>query len=211
MVFTQVQEAVSKIAQFLPVTDEMLEDVGMLRAFIDAQLVAGLDLTEEDQILNGSGTAPNLRGILNRTGLMADWPRGTDSNHDAILKAITQLEVTNPGAKVTGIVMNPTNWTPMLLLKSTTGEYIAGSPFDPVTAPTLWGRPVVQTPAIVAGTCLLVCKEQAIVLRRGGTRVEASNSHQDFFIKNLVAIRAERRLALAVLRPSCFGRVTGLS
>jgi len=45
----------------------------------------------------------------------------------------------------------------------------------------------------------------------GGTRVEASNSHQDFFIKNLVAIRAERRLALAVLRPSCFGRVTGLS
>jgi len=210
MAFTQVQEAVSKIAQFLPVTDEMLEDVGMLRAFIDAQLVAGLDLTEEDQLLNGSGTAPNLKGILNRT-LMADWPRGTDTSADAILKAIAQLETTNPGARVTGIVMNQLNWTPIQLTKTTTNEYVAASPFEPVLTPTLWGRAVVQTPAIAAGTALLVCKEQAIVLRRGGTRVEASNSHQDFFIKNLVAIRAERRLALAVLRPSCFGRVTGLS
>jgi HK97 family phage major capsid protein len=211
MVFTQVQEAVSKIAHFIPVTEEMLEDVDQLRAFIDAQLISGIDLTEEDQLLNGNGTAPNLKGILNRTGLAPDWPRGTDSNPDAILKAIAALEQQNPGVTVSGIIMNQANWTPMMLLKTTTNEYIGGSPFQPVMTPSLWGRPVVQTPAMVVGTALLVCKEQALVLRRGGIRLDASNSHQDFFIKNLVAIRAEERIALAVLRPSCFGKVTGLS
>ena len=68
------------------------------------------------------------------------------------------------------------------------------------------------TPSIVAGTALVgAFATQSQVFRKGGIRVEASNSHQDFFIKNLVAIRAEERLALAVYRPGAFGKVTGLN
>ena len=67
------------------------------------------------------------------------------------------------------------------------------------------------TPAIAAGTALIgAFGSQAQVFERGGTRVEASNSHQDFFIKNLVAIRAERRLGLAVYRPSAFITLTAI-
>jgi HK97 family phage major capsid protein len=70
---------------------------------------------------------------------------------------------------------------------------------------------VAVTPAIVANTALVgAFGTMSQVFRKGGIRVEASNSHQDFFIKNLVAIRAEERLALAVYRPGAFGKVTGL-
>jgi HK97 family phage major capsid protein len=64
---------------------------------------------------------------------------------------------------------------------------------------------------MTAGTALVgAFKTAAQIFRKGGVRVEASNSHADFFVKNLVAIRAEERLALAVYRPAAFGEVTGL-
>jgi len=76
----------------------------------------------------------------------------------------------------------------------------------------LWGMPVAVTPVIAVGTALVgAFASAAQVFYRGALRVEASNSHQDFFIKNLVAIRAEQRLALAVYRPEAFGTVTGLN
>ena len=77
---------------------------------------------------------------------------------------------------------------------------------------SLWGLNVAVSPVIPLGTALVGCfKTAAMLFRRGGLRVEVSNSYSDFFIKNLVAIRAEERLALAVYRPSAFGSVTGLS
>ena len=68
-----------------------------------------------------------------------------------------------------------------------------------------------MTVAIPLGTALVVCRSAAMVFRRSGIMIAASNSHQDFFIKNLVAIRCAERLTLCVFRPACFGRVTGLN
>ena len=110
-----------------------------------------------------------------------------------------------------GIVMNPADWAQVATLKTSTGEYLGGGPFTSAQTPTLWGLPVAVTPVMVMNTALVgAFKTGAQIFRRGGLRVEASNSHQDFFIKNLVAIRAEERLALAVYRPSAFGTVTGV-
>jgi HK97 family phage major capsid protein len=209
--FTQVSEPVQKLAHFIPVTDELLEDVPAIAAYVDQRLILGLQVVEDDQLLNGSGTPPNLTGLLARTGLAPDQPRGTDTNVDAIAKQIAAIETANPGVKVTGIIMHPTNWQTSRLMKNTLGDYLGGNPFAPVMTPALWGLPVAVTVAIPVGTALVVCKEAATVWRRGGINMAASNSHQDFFIKNLVAIRCEERLALAVYRASCFGRVTGLN
>jgi HK97 family phage major capsid protein len=111
-----------------------------------------------------------------------------------------------------GHVMNPANWQTTALAKDTMGRYIGGGPFQPAPIPTLWGLPVDVTPSIAAGTGLTgAFASQAQVFSHGGMRVEASNSHQDFFIKNLVAIRAEERLALCVYRPGAFGTATGLT
>lgn len=211
LVFDQVTDSVRKIAHFLPVTEEMLEDVAQIRSYIDQRLRLGVELAEEDQLLNGNGTPPNLQGILNRSGLTTAQARGTDSNADAVFKQITTI-ATAVFAQPTGIVMNPANWQTVQLTKNANGNYLGNGPWSPAQPAQLWGLPVAVTPTIASGTALVGdFRGSAQIFRKGGIRVEASNSHQDFFVKNLVAIRAEERLALAVYRPAAFGTVTGLA
>jgi HK97 family phage major capsid protein len=110
-----------------------------------------------------------------------------------------------------GVVINPANWQTIQLMKDANGQYYGSGPFAPAVQATIWGLPAVKTPTIAAGTALVgAFQSSAQVFRKGGIRVEASNSHNDFFQKNLVALRAEERLALAVYRPAAFGTVTGL-
>lgn len=211
LVFAQKTEIVTKIAHWLPVTEEMLEDVNQISSYINARLALGVQLTTEDQLLNGNGTAPNLLGLLARPGLTPPVLLvAPDTNADVMFKAM--MKVFNASFVMPdGHVMNPANWQTTALLKDTMGRYLGMGPFQPAPIPTLWGLPVDVTPSIAAGTGLTgAFATQAQVFANGGLRVEASNSHQDFFIKNLVAIRAEERLALAVYRPGAFGTATGL-
>lgn len=209
LTFDAASDPVRKIAHWLPVSEEMLEDVAQIRSYIDARLRLGVELAEEDQLLNGTVTAPDIVGIRNRTGLAADVTQGAapDTAADAIFRQMMAL-FNSSFLMPDGIVMNPADWQKIQLTKTTTGEYIGGGPFSAPVGPTLWGLPVAVTPAIPALTALVGAFGSASqVFRKGGIRVEASNSHQDFFIKNLVAIRAEERLALAVYRPGAFGEV----
>ncbi|MCL4848738.1 MAG: phage major capsid protein [Acidobacteria bacterium] len=211
LIFDQRTDAVKKIAHWLPVTDEMLEDVSQIRSFIDARLRLGLDLTEEDQLLNGSGLTSNIEGVLNRDGLQTALPRGTDTNADVIFKQIMAVYL-NAFLMPDAIVLNPVNWQTIVLAKNAAGDYYAGGPFQMPPVPRLWGLPVVPTPAIDTGDGLVgAFRAGGQVFRRSGVTVEASNSHADFFIKNLTAIRAEKRLALAIYRPGAFGAVEDLN
>jgi HK97 family phage major capsid protein len=216
LTFDQRTDPVSKIAHWLPVTEELLEDVPAMQAYIDARLELGVQLAEEDQLLNGNGTPPNLMGIMNRVGLAAPVARNAgatppETNADAVLRQITAI-ATTAFVYPDGVVMNPTNWFTTVTSKDGNGQYFGGGPFSSLPTATLWGTPVAITPSIVAGTALVgAYGTMSQVFRKGGIRIEASNSHQDYFVKNLVAIRAEERLALAVYRPGAFGKVTGLN
>ena len=216
LVFAQQTDNVHKIAHWLPITEEMLEDVEQIRSYVDMRLRLGVALAEEDQLLNGAGTGANIQGILNRSGLTAAQARGADTNADAIFKQITTI-ATTIFIQPDGIVMNPANWQTIQLMKTSTGAYYGSGPFATAQGGigvdgVLWGLPVARTPSIVANTALVGAFMQAAqFFRKGGLRVEASNSHADFFVKNLVAIRAEERGALAVYRPAAFGTVTGLN
>jgi HK97 family phage major capsid protein len=216
LVFDQHTDPVSKIAHWLPVTEELLEDVAAIESYINARLTLGVQLAEEDQLLNGNGTPPNIMGVMNRPGLATAVVRNgaatpPETNVDAVLRQITAI-ATTAFVYPDGVVMNPANWFTVATSKSTTGEYLGGGPFASLPNTSIWGTPVAVTPSIVANTALVgAFGTMSQVFRKGGIRIEASNSHQDFFIKNLVAIRAEERLALAVYRPGAFGKVTGLN
>jgi len=199
------------LAHWLPVTEEMLEDVPALQSYIDARLRSGVELAKEDELLNGSGVAPHLMGLMTVPGKAPDVVRGADSNADAIFKQITAVTVSSLVAP-DALVMNPVNWQTVQLTKNANGNYLGAGPWNAPQTPTLWGLPVAVTPAIVANTALVGGFQQgAQEFTKGGIRVEVSNSHVDFFIKNLIAIRAEERLALAIYRPGAFGKVTGLA
>lgn len=211
LTFEPATSPVRKIAHWIPVTEEMLEDFAQTRSIVDARLRLGLDLKEEDELLNGSGIAPHILGLMTLPGLTAAQARGTDSNADAIFKQMTTIATTT-FVMVDGFVINPANWQTIQLTKNAAGNYLGNGPWAAPQSPMLWGINGAVTPSIVANTALVGdFRGSAQIFRRGGVRVESSNSHASFFVNNLVAIRAEERLALAVYREAAFGKVTGLA
>jgi HK97 family phage major capsid protein len=195
------------IATWIPIHRNMLEDVAYLDSLITQQLYIELRLVLENQILSGSGTEPNLLGILNEGGI-GTQPKGSDTVADAIYKAITNIRLTFN--QPTGILIHPQDWQSVRLSKNAgDGAYVIGSPQEGV-APTLWGLPVVSSPIIAQGTALVGDWQQASLWVRTGANVRASDSHKDYFTRNITTLLAEMRAAFGVIRPQAFSKVTGL-
>ena len=143
-------------------------------------------------------------------------PPASTTIGNALYAAITKIRV-NALVEPDGIVMHPNNWQALRLAKDTAGQYLGGGPMigavrqQAMAGETAWGLPVVVTSRIAANTALVgAFGTMAQVFYRGGLTVEASNSHASFFQSNLTALRAERRLALAVYRPPAFHAITAL-
>ena len=211
LTFEQVNEPLHKIAHWLPATDEILSDVSQMQSYIDARLRYGVLQALDRQILSGTGTPPEMRGLLVRTDLTPPVAATVGGSLDAIAAQISAVEIAS-GVRVDGIAMHPTDFGKLALVKDSTGQYLAGSPFAAPIAPVLWGKAVALSLDMPLGTALVGSfKAGGQLYQHGGVRVEASNSHADYFIKNLVAIRAEIGVVLALYRPSSFGKVTNLN
>lgn len=215
---TAVTEALSKIAGFIKESDELIEDLPFLKSAIDGRLLYQLNLFIEDQLLNGSGAAGNLRGLLNRVGIQTEVRGSTaagDNAQDTIFRAITKVQ-TGSGLTADGIVISPANYQTLRLLKDGNNQYFGGGFFSGqygnggiMEQPPLWGLRTVVTPAIADNTVLVGAFGQAgSVVSKGGVRVEATNTEGNDFTNNRITVRAERRMALAVRQPAAFVKTT---
>ena len=167
-----------------------------------------LKQAEENALLNGDGTAPNISGILDRSGVQSI---GSTNDLDSIYHAITEVRV-DGGAEPTAVVIHPLSWQNLRLAKDTNTAYYGPGPFAPDNVERIWGLQVRVTPKIAEGTALVgAFRPHAQVFRKGGISVLASTEHASYFIENKVAILVEERLALAVYRPTAFCSVTGLA
>jgi HK97 family phage major capsid protein len=204
-------ESVRKTATWIPATKESLDDVPFLESTIRGRLAYMVERVEETQVLTGDGVAPNLLGIMNRSGIQTQ-AKGADPTPDAIYKAMQLVRGSNGAgfAEPTAVVIHPDDWTDIKLLRTTDGIYIWGNPSDE-GPDRIWGLPVRQTTAMTEGTGLVgAFRPYAEVLRREGINVTLSTEHSTYFVENKVAILAESRLALGVYRPSAFATVTGI-
>lgn len=208
LAFTEKSSNVRKIATFLPVTSEVMEDAPMMEDYINTRLQQFVAYREDSQLLNGNGTAPNLRGLLNTVGIQTQ-AKGADPTPDAVHKAITKV-ATGSFLAADGVVMHPNDWQDIRLLRTADGIYIWGSPAEAGPA-RIWGLNVTLTTVISEGTALVgAFRSAAQVFRRSDLSLEVSNSHADFFQYNKLAIRVEERLALVVFRPAALCTVTGI-
>lgn len=202
--FDLVTTSARVIAHYMKASRQILSDASQLASIIDNRLRYGLAYKEEQQLLTGDGTGQNLLGIIPQaTAFSAPFdPAGTETVIDSLRLALLQSELAEFAS--TGIVLNPTDWARIELLKDTTGRYIIGNP-QGTLAPTLWGRPVVATQAMKVDKFLCGAFQQgAQVFDRWQARVEVATENEDDFVKNMVTILAEERLALAVYRPEAF-------
>lgn len=190
------------IAHWMKASKQVLDDISQLRSMIDQRLLYGLAYVEEAQLLNGDGTGQNLHGIIPQaTAYAAPITLTSPTSIDVMRLAMLQAALAEYPA--TGHVMNPIDWAWIETLKDSQGRYIIGNPQGSIT-PTLWGLPVVQTQAMTVDKFLTgAFRLGAQIFDRWDARIEAAYVDDDF-IKNLITILAEERLALAVYRPEAF-------
>lgn len=208
LAFTEKTSPVRKLATVLPVTDEMMEDEPTMRGYIETRLRTFMDLTREAQLLNGSGTPPNLRGILNTSGIQTQ-AKGADPTPDAVYKGMTKIRVTGL-LQPDGVVFHPNDWQEVRLLRTADGIYIWGSPSE-AGPERIWGMNVVQSIALTEGTALTgAFRTSSQIFRRSELDFAVSDQHADFFVLNQLMLRVEERLALVVFRPAGFCTITGV-
>jgi HK97 family phage major capsid protein len=200
MAFERVAETVKTIAHWVPATTRALSDAGQLRTYIDQFLRYGIDEELEDQILNGSGSGENFDGILNVSGISTQaWDTDLLTT---TRRARTKVKVLGR-AMPTAWVLHPNDWERIDLLQDNEARYFFGGPLQ-LGTPRLWGLPVVESEGMPEGTGLVADWKLAILWDRMETQISMSNSHSDFFVRNLVAILAEMRAAFGVIRPKAF-------
>lgn len=191
------------IAHFIKATKQILDDFAQLQSQIDGRLRYGLELAEEAQLLNGSGVGNNISGIrTGATAYVAPIVVAGATRIDILRLALLQAELAEYPS--TGIVLHPSDWAAIELLKDSTGTYIFANP-QSLAQPGLWGRPVVTTPAMTADEFLVGAFQMgAQVFDREDANVVVATQNEDDFVKNMITIRGEERLAMAVYRPEAF-------
>jgi HK97 family phage major capsid protein len=204
--FTLVNQPVSTVAHWLKISRQLAADNAALAAYVDSRLAYGVNLRVEQQLVNGDGSAPNINGFMNSGNFTAHGFANGDLGSTLkrlvlIRKMIADCWIA--GAPADGIVMNPVDWANIEIDLITTN---AGQTLYSVSEsgqPRLFGLPVIQSIGMTADTVAVGAFAQALtVYDREGVTVEMSDSDGDNFTKNLITIRAERRLALAVERPA---------
>lgn len=199
MTFELANAPVVTIAHWIPASRQILEDAPGLQSYINGRLMYGLRYAEEAQLLNGDGTGGNVNG-LNTAATAYNRGVSNDTKLDALLKA--KLQVTLSEFPASGYILNPIDWTSLLLLKDTTNRYLFSQPQD-VTQPRIWGLPVVDTQAQTETRFTVGAFDLAAAIwDREDATVRVAEQHDDFFTKNMVAILCEERLALTVYRPT---------
>lgn len=203
---------VRTLAHLFKASRQILDDAPALRSFIDARGHYGLKLAEESQLLFGNGTGANIGGIVPAAQLYAP-PGGVvvagEQRIDRIRLALLQAELAEFPAD--GIVLNPIDWAMIELLKDAQGRYLIGQPQGD-TQPTLWRRPVVSTQAMPLDDFLVgAFGLGAQIFDRQDVEILISTENDKDFENNMVTVRAEQRLALAIYRGEAFvtGPLTG--
>lgn len=209
LALSETSQAVQEVATFVPTSKVQLEDVAFAEAYLTNTLNFLVRQKMSYQILNGSGSAPALKGTLNIGGSLQSQAKGADPTPDAIYKAFTLIRTvgyTEPSV----LFANPNDWQDVRLLRTADGVYIFGNPSDAGPS-TIWGVPIVQTAEVVENTMITGDYANfAFVAMRRGVEVEMSSGYDDYFVKGKLAVLASLRCAVVHTRTSAFCTVTSV-
>jgi len=203
--FELVNMPVSTVAHWIKISKQLAADNVALAAYVNIRMKYGVDRRVETQLIAGNGTAPNISGIFDAGNFTAhgyaDAALGTTLKKLVLIRKI-MADSWAAGYPSDAILLNPVDWAQIEIDLLTTAGGQTLLRYDEAGQPRLWGLPVIQSVGMTADTVAVGAFGQAYtVYNRSGVIVELSDSDSDNFTKNLVTIRAERRLALATEIP----------
>jgi len=206
---TRVTTPVRTLAHWMPITKRALSDAAQVRTLIDAFLMYGLEEELEDQMVAGDGTGENFTGLRNTSGIQIQAYDGTESDLNllrTLRKARTLVRIIGR-AVPTAYLLNPVDMERVDLTVDGTGRFYLGGPRAANQITPLWSLPVIESEAIPAGTGYVGDWSKAVLWDREQASLTVTDSHADFFIRNLVAILAEMRAAFGIIQPSAFVQI----
>jgi HK97 family phage major capsid protein len=200
------------IAHFIKLAKQILDDVPALQGEINNAMTWGLKYKEELQLLLGNGVGLNMNGIYTQAQAYVN-PGVTVVAENVIDRLrLMILQASLAEYEADALVLNPINWAGIELSKDTTNAYLFGMPGN-LLNPSLWNRPVVATQAMAVDTALVGAFQQgAMLYDREDLNVVIATQNEDDFVNNMITVRVEERLAMAVKRPQAFvkGSIAGL-
>lgn len=199
-VWEQDDAPVRTIAHWIPVSRQAMDDIPQLQSEIDGELRYGLDLVEETEILKGDGTGQHLHGLVPQATAYADQGIVVVGATKIDILRLALLQASLAEYSADGVVINPVDWADIELTKDGENRYIFANVIQ-MAGPQLWGRPVISTQAMDTDEFLVgAFRMAAKIWDRMDTEVLISSEDRDNFVKNMLTVRAEKRLALAVKR-----------
>ena len=200
--FELVSVPVRTIAHFIKLSKQIMDDAPALASYVDGRMRYGVELREENQIINGDGTGANLSGLLNSGNYTVFTAQSGEKELQSIRRAIAAVKAADYAADV--VILNPMDAMAIDLEKATDGHFVNnGATSRQVQAQTAWGLPVVESNAMPQGQFLVGSFAMAAALwARQGVTVDLFEQDGDNAQKNLVTLRAEKRCALATYRPA---------
>lgn len=195
----KAEAPVRKVSHVTNISEEAMADADQLQSEIDGEMRYGLDLEEDRQILAGDGLGENLAGLLTAAPAFVAAAGLPDATRIDRLR-LGLLQVALEDYTSTAIVLNPTDWTAIDLLKDADQRFIFGNPASQST-PMLWGKDVAETNTMTAGEWLAGDLMMAATLYdRMDTEVLISSEHDQNFVEDMLTMKARKRLALAIKR-----------
>tara|TARA_Y100000004_G_scaffold92612_1_gene103778 strand:+ start:7718 stop:8968 length:1251 start_codon:yes stop_codon:yes gene_type:complete len=220
LAFTEQTENIRKIGVSIPVTEELLADVSAVQGYLDSRLRTMLQLRIDDVLIGGSGSGVNIRGILNKSGINTfDYSSysGNLKRIGQVYQAITEIRK-DAFVEPDAIVMHPSDWNDVVTevnAVTTSGSlnplFVGAGMFNGQPTASMWGVPVVPTTATSAGTAIVGNfggGQSAHIVSRQGMEVALSDSHDDFFTKDKVMMKASLRMGFPIYRASAFCSIT---
>ena len=191
------------IAHWINASRQVLDDQAQLESYIGSRLMYGLSVEEDNQLMNGSGSNGEINGLVNNA---YDAVEPAANDLDAVLLAIAEIAI--GGGAADGVLMNPMDYAQLSINKTTTGEYLLMNPTSGAM-PSLFGLKVVVSAACARGVMYVgAFKQAATLFDRQQSNIELSRENQDNFVRNMVTILAEQRLALAFFNTTLLRKVT---
>lgn len=195
--FTGTTLALSKIACVVKETDEILADAGFLADEVQNTLVYQIGKAEDSFIVNAIGQT---------SGITADTYDGTTVTFaDGILSAILKVKA-DSFYDASIVLVNPSDLYTLLTAKDSNKQYYGGGYFTGAygngalgVPSSIWGVPVVASSDVPQGSALVCAKESVKIWKKGGLDVRIASENEDDFLYNRVSLRAEERLACAVV------------
>lgn len=199
---------VEKIGTFMRITEEMLADTPQLTSYLSARVPSKVLSKEDEEILSGDGSSPNLSGLRTDGTAFTTSSGGqfyqlieSANEFDVLIVALNQLALSDYSAD--SIIVNPTDFHKMVLLKSTANEYLKNQIIQGIQ-PTINGVPITLSTAMPAGKFLVGNLSQGTTQLwvRDGLGVEFSREDSTNFRDGFVTVRAQQRVALTTYRPN---------